>query len=238
MFNRNKTGELVVKVRVSPRIKILIAAMAGTILIFTAGWIYNYGLNMAGFASSSAARQQEQLQNELTKFKADNQELREALARAQRSLQMDQTAYQELDRSLKTSAQEIVKLREELNFYRNIISPPDKKSGLRIQSLSIEAASKANQYQYKLVLVQALKHDRSVYGNAWFEISGLQAGQDTVLKYPGANERKINVTFKYFQDIQGHFDLPKNFEPRQIKVGVTAAGGRQTVQETYAWPKV
>jgi hypothetical protein len=238
MFNRNKTAELVVKPRVSPRVKILLAAAAGTLFVFISGWIYNYGLNMAGFARSLAVREQEQLQSELAKIKADNQDLREALVRAQRGLQMDQTAYQELDRSLKTSAQEIVKLREELNFYRNIISPPDKKSGLRIQSLSLELASQPNQYQYKLVLVQALKHDHSVYGTAWFEISGFQAGEDTVVRYPGPNDRKINVNFKYFQDIHGKLELPRNFEPRQVKVSVTAARGGLTVQETYAWPKV
>ena len=64
------------------------------------------------------------------------QQLREEGARAQRTIQMDQAAYQELDKSLKTSAQEIVALSEEVNFYRNIIWPVDKKSGLRIQNLS------------------------------------------------------------------------------------------------------
>ena len=36
------------------------------------------------------------------------------------------------------------KLREELNFYRNIISPVDKKAGLRIQSLAVEPIGNSN----------------------------------------------------------------------------------------------
>jgi len=150
---------------------------------------------------------------------------------------MDQTAYQDLDRSLKVSAQEIVKLREELNFYRNIISPPDQKSGLRIQNLYIEPAAGVNRFSYKLVLIQALKHERSISGIARFEISGVQGGQDTVLRVPAANERPIGVNFKYFQDIEGRFELPRNFKPLKVKVSVTTSGGTQEVEAVYAWPQ-
>ena len=236
IFNPTKTGELIVKPRVAPRTKLLFAVLVSVALIFTAGWIYNYGLSVAGFHIQSANREQESLRADIKRLEGANEELRVSLARAQRTLQMDQSAYQELDRSLKASAQEITKLREELNFYRNIISPVDKKAGLRIQSLAIEPVGNTSQFRYKLVLIQALKHDRSINGTARFEISGMQAGQDAVLTYPKPPERMLNVNFKYFQDIEGKFELPRNFKPRQIKVTVTTAGGAQNVEETYAWP--
>lgn len=237
MFNRNKTGELVVKPRVSPRTKIIIAASIGTALVLAAGWIYNYGLSDAGFARLSASREQDRLQDEIRQLSSANQELKESVARAQRTLQMDHTAYQELERSLKDYEQEIVKLREELNFYRNIISPTDKKPGLRIQSLNVERVPKTREFRYKLVLIQALKHDRTVYGRARFEVSGSQAGQSAVLQYPTAQEKQINVNFRYFQDIEGRIALPRDFQPRQIKVLVTTSGGHETIEQIYAWPQ-
>ena len=236
IFNPNKTGELIVKPRVAPRTKMLFAVLIVMVLVFTAGWIYTYGLSVAGFHILSANREQESLRGDIKRLEEANEELRVSLARVQRTLQMDRSAYEELDRSLKGSAQEITKLREELNFYRNIISPVDKKSGLRIQSLAIEPVGNTSQFRYKLVLIQALKHDRSINGTARFEISGMQGGEDAVLTYPKPPERMINVKFKYFQDIEGKFELPKNFKPRQIKVTVTTAGGRQNVEEIYAWP--
>jgi len=236
MFNRNKTGELVVKPRLSSRAKLLLLTGVVSVGILTAGWIYNYGLAMAGFDRLSADRQHQRLQEEIRRQASENQELREALARAQRSVQMNETAFQDLDRSLKASAQEIVKLREELNFYRNIISPVDKKSGLRIQNLYIERTSSATQYRYKLVLIQALKHELTVRGSANFEIAGVQGGQDTVLTFPATNERPIQVNFKYFQDIEGRFELPKNFKPQRVKVNVVPATGAQSVEEIYSWP--
>lgn len=237
MFNRNKTGELVVKPRLSSHAKLLLLTGVVSVAILTAGWIYNYGLAMAGFDRLSADRHQHRLQEEVRQQNTENQELRDALARAQRSVQMNETAFQELDRSLKSSAQEIVKLREELNFYRNIISPVDKKSGLRIQNLYIERTSSATQYRYKLVLIQALKHELTIRGSANFEIAGVQSGQDTVLTFPSANDRPIQVNFKYFQDIEGRFDLPKNFKPQRVKVNIVPSSGAQSVEETYAWPQ-
>lgn len=235
MFKHRTTGQLVVKPRLSPRIKLALVGVVATAVVVGTGWIYNYGVSMAGFERSSAAEEQQKLQDEIRKHAAENQELRESLARAQRSVQMNETAFQELDRSLKTSAQEIVKLREELNFYRNIISPADKKSGLRIQNLSVEPVAVSNQYRFKLVLIQALKHEQTILGSASFQISGTQGGQDSTVAIPSPTDRPIKVNFKYFQDLEGQFQLPKDFKPRRIKVQVTPNSGA-VIEESYAWP--
>ncbi|GAB4509334.1 MAG: hypothetical protein Tsb0026_09470 [Sulfuricaulis sp.] len=236
MIDLNKPGELVIKQRYSPRIKLLLAVVLALALLGSAGFIYNYGLNRAGFERQSAQQTEETLQEEMRKVRDENQGLQESLARAQRTIQMDQAAYQDLDKSLKTSAQEIVKLREDLNFYRNIISPTDKKSGLRVQNLYIEPAGGANQYRYKVVLIQALKHESVIQGRAILEISGIQVGEDTLLRFPATNERPILVNFKYFQDIEGKLELPRNFQPKRIKVYITTSGGTSMAEATYAWP--
>jgi uncharacterized membrane-anchored protein YhcB (DUF1043 family) len=237
MLDLNKPGDLVIKPRYSPRIKLLIAVIIVVVLLTAAGLIYIYGLNRAGFERQSAEQTQQTLQDQTRKLQDGNQELQEALARAQRTIQMDQAAYQDLDKSLKASAQEIVKLREELNFYRNIISPADKKGGLRIQNLYIESAGNANQYRYKLVLIQALKHENTIQGRASFEISGMQVGEEVVLRVPATSERAILVSFKYFQDIEGKLDLPRNFQPKRIKVYITSPGGESMAEAVYNWPE-
>lgn len=237
MFNSKKTGELIVKQRYAPRTKIIIAGVIGTVLIVAVAATYNYGLSVAGFKRLMANRAQESLELQIKEYKKENHQLRGALARAERTLQMDQAAYSELDSSLKESAKQIVRLREELNFYRNIISPPNKKSGLRIQSLNIEPTTTSNHFRYKLVLIQALKHDNTISGNAEFEVSGMQAGKNAVLKFP-TKSKAIAVRFKYFQDVEGKLELPRNFEPLKIKISVRTSGRvKQTVEQTYNWPK-
>ncbi len=230
------TGAMIVKRQLSPRTKLLIAGSVGAIVIGATVFIYEHGLSMAGFERALAARLQQGLEQETGRLGDENQQLREALARAERTIQMDQAAYQDLDKSLQASAQEIVKLREELNFYRNIISPADKKGGLRVQSLDIQPTGSGSTYRYKLVLIQALKHERSIFGTVSIEISGQQGGQTTVFKVPAASERAIPVNLKYFQDIEGKFELPRSFRARTIKVNVNIAGGAQTVEAVYDWP--
>lgn len=237
LFKRKNTLDVVVKRRYSPTTKLLLAGGVAAAVLGSAIFIYNHGLSMAGFERDYAVRARQVLEDETDKLRDEVQQLRESLARSQRTIQMDQAAYQELDKSLKASAQEIVRLREEVNFYRNIISPTDNKSGLRIQNLYIVPAGGVNQYRYKLVLIQALKHERAVTGQASFEISGMQSGQDTVLKFPRATERPIYVNLKYFQDIEGRFELPRNFQPQRVKISITTPGGGRPIEADYAWPQ-
>lgn len=238
MIKRNRTSELVVKHRVSSHTKIIFTAIAILAVLVAAGAIYQYGLSQGGFEFSIASLKQSRLEKKVETLEGENQELRESLARAERSQQMNETTYKELDQSLKVSAQEIVKLREEISFYRNILSPENKQPGVRIQSLHIEGTGKDASYQYKLVVIQALKHDRAVFGRASFEISGLQAGKNKVLEFPGAKSRPIVINFKYFQDIEGKFDLPANFEPSRIKVIVSTRGREaKTIEKEYNWPR-
>ena len=234
MFNRNKTGELIIKPRYSPRTKLIIVIGGVVALTAAVTLIYNYGLSMAGFERYSATRTQDSLANELKRIEDENRELRDSLARSQRNVQMLDVTHQELEKAVKQYSEENAKLREEANFYRNIISPADKKSGLRIQSLVIEPDG-TNRYRYKLVLIQALKHERIVYGNAVIVVNGMQAGTATQLRIPRAGDRAMNVNFKYFQEFEGRFELPGNFKPQSIKVQVTTTGG-EPVEDLQKWP--
>ncbi len=237
MRKRTRTSELVVKPRQPFRTKVLAAAFGVVMTLVVVAGVYRYGLNRAGFEFALASKTQSRLQDRIDTLTKENQDLRETLARAERSQQMNETAYAELNQTLKQSAKEAVRLREEISFYKNILSPDNKIPGIRVQSLEIKPGDRDATFHYKLVVIQALKHDRQVRGRASFEISGLQAGKDTVLEFPGHNGKQISFNFKYFQDIEGDFDLPAAFEPHRIKVTVTTIGrDGKTVEREYPWP--
>lgn len=241
LFNKHRTSELVIKRRYSSRTKLFIAGLAVMSLIVASGALYTYGLTSAGFEKFTAFRQQSDLREEIKRLKDESLELRETLARAQRTLQMDQVAYQELDRSLKESAKEITKLREELSFYRNIISPANKVGGLQIDKLNIErmASPAENQYRYKLVLIQALKHDQTIYGRARLDVRGIQEGRELTLSFPTAADKPLAISFKYFQEFEGVMKLPRSFQPTGVKVSITTTSPvAQALEQNYAWPKL
>ncbi len=238
MFNRNKTSEMIVKPAYSPRVKMTVAAVIAIIVVVAGASMYNYGLSTAGFQRFSASKTEDDLKLQIEQLEKDNQQLRGGLARAERTLQMDQAAYKDLNRSLKVSSNELVKLKEDLDFYRNIISPVNKKSGLRIQSLDIDKTLKKNIYTYKLVLIQALKHDRVVHGKVRLEVNGLQLGQQMALSIPAAGKKAAVVNFRYFQEFAGEIELPPGFDAREVKVKVTTRGsGAQTLTRKYTWPQ-
>ena len=112
LFKRRKTVDVVVKPRISPATKLLIAGGAAVAVVAAAVFIYDRGLSMAGFERDSAVRARSALEDETRQLRNEVQQMQETLARAQRTIQMDQAAYQELDKSLKSSAAEIVRLRE------------------------------------------------------------------------------------------------------------------------------
>jgi len=241
IFSRHKTGELVIKRRISPRLKLLMISVGVVLLMIAGGALYNYGLSTAGVDSFAFFQRQSAMRDEARRLTDENRELRETLARAQRTLQMDQVAYQELDKSLKQSAREINKLREELSFYRNIISPANKVGGLQIDRLHIERAGKGNddEYRYKLVLIQSLKHDHTIYGRVRLEVNGARDGKDAVLMFPGPSDKPHNLNFKYFQEFDGIMKLPPNFQPASIKVNIaTTSPTAQTLEQNYSWPKL
>jgi len=236
---KKKTGELVVTRRYSAWLRLLIAGVLVLALIVGGGTIYDYGLNMAGFESSSASRRLHEQQDELKRLQGENAELRDSLVRAQRGLQMNQVAYQELERALNESALSIVKLREELSFYKTILSPESKITGLQIHSIKIERAAGDNEYRYKLVLVQSLKHEQTVTGNAKIEVSGTQDGAPATLVFPEGTAAPIRVNFRYFQDAEGVMRLPKNFKPQRLRASVVTGGASpQTVEQSYLWPSL
>jgi len=241
LLSRYKTGELVIKRRLSPRTKLFVSGAALLALILGAGAIYNYGLTSQGIDTLAVFARQSALRDEIRRLKDENLDLRETLARAQRTLQMDKVAYQDLERKLESSSQDINKLREEISFYRNIISPPNKISGLQVERLNIERVGQVSDYafRYKLVLLQALKHDHTIYGKVRIEVRGAQDGKDATLNFPAPGDKPHNVAFKYFQEFEGVMKLPRNFQPAGVKVSITTTSpSAQTLEQNYGWPKL
>lgn len=230
-----KIDDLIVLPRASSRRRLFGAAIGVIALIVAAFLLYNYGLISAGYDSSAVSVRHKQLTDEIARLNDENQALREGLSRAELLVQTNQTAHEELDRTLKGSAQEIMKLREEVDFYRNIISPANKISGLQIQRLHVASDSEVGEYRYRLVLIQALKHERTVDGRVEFEVLGDKGAASMRIRFPD-NERGINFSFKYFQDIEGRWKLPVGFQPKAVVVRVTTGAG-PGAEETFPWPQ-
>jgi len=213
-------------------VQLLAFASAAALLVFTGFGLYSRGLSMAGFDRSAAVVQQQRDAQQLSQLQAENRTLRQSLAIAERSVQMDQAAYQSLNASLKRSAQAITKLEEHVDLYREVLSPRVPIQGVTIERLNLRHMSDGR-YRYTLILVQPLDTRAVANGSLRFVINGLSGGAPMTLQIPSNVDKPIAVSFKYFQDIEGVLDLPPGFSPERIDVELRTQG--RPIQKTFNW---
>ncbi|MGA8258888.1 MAG: DUF6776 family protein [Arenicellales bacterium] len=158
-----------------------------------------------------------------------------SLSKVTRQLQIDEAAYQELRKQLDESNKQIAGLARELKFYRSIISPADGRSGVRIQDFELESSGGKGEYRYRLTLIQALEHEKTVKGSVRFEVNGTQDGAAKSIHVPDSSQEPISAEFKYFQNFAGTITLPEGFAPAEVKV-IFHSSDNAVVERTYPWP--
>ncbi len=220
---------------------LIYAALAAVILAMIAG-AYQFGQIRAGYDSTLAIQQQNQQNNEIEALTQRNQELRDRIALLERSAEIDKEAAGRLQVNVAAAQDELLKLREELAFYRGIISPQDSVAGLRIQNMRIQASPVENQFRYRLVLIQAVDHDRNVSGKVTMTLRGELRGEDVSLPVADlvtSNADKFEFSFKYFQNLEGDFQLPDGFKPSQLDVVVIPSGcDAEEVSRSFGWQEI
>lgn len=207
------------------------------------GWfLYSFGLVQAGYSNVDLGKEIEQLGEYRDVLQEENEQLREQIALLERSHQVESGAYAEVDDTLKTLQQEILELKEEVAFYRGIVSSRESAGGLTIQSFKIEKTQEERVYQFKLVLTQVMKNDRIVRGKIKLAVEGVNDGKLQKLNIrqaSGGAKLNLNLKFKYFQTIAGNVVLPEGFLPTRVFLDVLPKGRKMTdMNKTYDWTAI
>jgi len=212
------------------------------IAVFVGGWLlFDYGRQRAGFDSQAAAEQHEALQTKLVELSRENDELLGQNAILVQAAEIDRKAYAEVDDSLKDLQNEVLELKQEVDFYRGIVSP-EEGEGLRIQEFSMNRNGMTKSYRYKLVLSQFVKQRFLVKGYVQLTIHGMRGTQQKALELKDLSEsgkNSVAFRFKYFQELDGDIVLPDDFEPLRVElVAVPDSRGATTVRKVFSWPQL
>lgn len=208
--------------------------------IAAVGYSYYRGLADGGYLYQEAQAEREGLEDSLSETREENRQLRQRVAVLERAREIEENSQEELQDELVSLQDEIMELREELTFYRGIVSPEDGESGLRVQNFSINSGAEEGLYHYRLMLVQALRHDERVEGGVSLEIRGVQDGEEVRLDLAdvAAGSAELEFAFRYFQDFDGSLRLPEDFAPRDVVVRAEpSTPGRDAYEETFEWPE-
>lgn len=208
-----------------------------------AGWgVFLLGQQAAGLDNGSLRAERDRLLAQLDEAESSNRRLSSRVAVLERAEQIDRQAYGEVERSLKQVQDEMLELKEEVAFYRGIVSPAETASGLSVTRFSLFGMGEAGVYRFKLVLTQLRTNNRLVKGHARISIDGVLLGKQTRLslkEVSGGTLDRLKLRFKYFQNIEGDIVLPEGFLPSRVIIEVMPTGkGWQPFKKSFDWSDI
>ena len=213
------------------------------VLIAVAGWgLRELGRFQAGHDANSLSQEAGELRQRLARVEQEREELGKRVAILERSSQVDQQAYGEVERVLKQTQDEMLELEEEVAFYRGIFAPAETSSGLNIADFRVSAIGEQGAFRFKLVLTQVQARERMVEGTARIQLEGVQGGNRVQLglkEVTGGSLDRLPLHFRYFQNNEGEIVLPEGFLPSRVMVEVVpTVKGMSVLKKTFDWSDI
>lgn len=210
-------------------------------LVVVSGYlVFEFGRIKAGYDVVDSAIVRQAYEDHITTLDDRITELKQEVVLLETHREIDREAYKEVETSLTALQAKIQEQRNAIAFYRGIVSPTDGNSGLRVQDLKLTRGKAEREFNVRLVLVQAMKHDRKVSGNVHLTVQGMENGVDTTYAYtqllPEQAEKVWAFSFRYFQDFDRQLVLPDGFIPESIRVEVRSrTRSIASIEENFAW---
>ena len=202
--------------------------------------IFEYGRISAGYDVLDAAAQRSEFDAHIDTLNDSIAELQQQVALLETHREIDREAYKEVEASLLELQEKIQEQKDAIAFYRGIVSPADGRPGLRVQDFRLTRGAEEREFNLRLVLVQAMKHDRKVSGSVALTIEGSEGG--TAKSYaledllPEDADRSWPFSFRYFQDFDRQIILPDGFTPERVRVEVRSrTKSISSIEENFAW---
>ena len=202
--------------------------------------VYEYGRISAGYDVVDAAAERASFEDHIDSLNDRIEELEQEVALLETHREIDREAYREVESSLLDLQAKIQEQQDAIAFYRGIVSPADGKPGLRVQDFRLTRGAEEREFTLRLVLVQAMKHDRKVSGNVALTVEGNEAGETKSYALsellPAEAEQDWPFSFRYFQDFDRQIVLPDGFTPERVNVEVRSrTKSISSIEVSFAW---
>lgn len=233
-----RTGAFVIRQHPTWRRRAVLigAALGGLIALYL---MYEWGRFEGGYSKFAEIQQRRELNAKLESLHEENERLRAAVAAADLDRKVENKAYADVEKNLADLQAQVLKHREQLTFYRGIVSPEDGIGGLRIQRFQVLPGPAEHHYRLRLVLVQSMRQESVVSGSVVVQLEGVRENKPVLLPLSEAAETaradgQLPFQFRYFQNLEQDIVLPDGFEPRAVTVEVRSAR-MDPVRESYPW---
>ncbi len=218
-------------------------ALSMAALLLAAWGIFEYGRYRAGYDRVVFNDIRQRLEKSNAVFETELKKLRKEKLDLEQTMRIENQAYGQVRKDLVSLQEELLELKEELAFYRGIISPEDAERGLQIQNFSVTKGDEPHSWHYKLVLTRVLKNRGTAKGTAELQVEGVttKSGEKKLLSLGQISAppvKRLRYNFKYFQNLEGEIRLPSGFTPSRailvLKPG--GKGNRTRLKKIFDWP--
>lgn len=212
----------------------------GVLAIAVLYLVFEFGRIQAGYNVVDAAAQRGELKAEIASLEDEVERLEEQIVMLETEAEIERVAYKDVEQSLVELQAKIQEQQDAIAFYRGIVSPADGNAGLRVQDLKLGRTERERVWSVRLVLVQAMKHDRKVSGDVVMTIAGTENGEAKTYKYsdlkPEAADGSWAFSFRYFQDFDREIVLPDGFEPEEVTISVQSrTRSIASIEASFNW---
>ena len=218
----------------------MVRAVVVALIVVSGYLIFEYGRIKAGYDIVEAGNLSQAYEDHIAQLDNEITALKQEVAILETNIEVDRESYKEVETNLTALQIKIQEQRDAIAFYRGIVSPSDGNSGLRVQDLKLTRGKAEREFNVRLVLVQAMKHDRKVSGDVNLTIVGDQNGVETTYVFaqliPDEADKAWAYSFRYFQDFDRLLVLPDGFTPERITVEVRSrTRSISSIEESFAW---
>ena len=186
--------------------------------------------------------ERETLVSRVAELEVRNEKLLQKNAHLAGSSKIEHDAYELANQELIRLQQELLAQKEELAFYRGIVSPKNATLSVNLQSFEVRRKNNQNQYSYKMILTKSGKSTKKIAGGASVLIRGENGSGVSELKMKDLfleNKGKdTKFAFRYFQVFEGDIALPAGFEPFEVEIGIKPSTKKvKSFSETISWAR-
>ena len=172
-----------------------------------------------------------------------NKKLEHDVALVQRSSKVELAAVEEMKKTLREKDLELLKLNQELHFYRTLYLPNTDNSSIQVKVFNLHKDPITKRFVYDLVLTNVPKKKEKSSGVIGLSVDGEQQGILKRLVFEDITDitdTSLMFSFKYFQKISGSFSLPEDFEPSSVRVEVLRdkSKKKEPIVISYHWKEV
>ncbi|NCF37418.1 MAG: hypothetical protein GWP56_13725 [Gammaproteobacteria bacterium] len=205
--------------------------------------VFYLGKNYQSYQLEHLMLERETLVSRIEELETRNHNLVQKNAHLEGGSKIERDAYELANQELVRLQQELLAQKEELVFYRGIVSPKDAALGVNLQSFEVRKKNSQNHYSVKMILTKSGKSTKKIAGGANVVIRGEDGGSVSELKLTdlALENSKIGTkfAFRYFQVFEGDIALPEGFEPFEVEIGIKPTTKKvKSFSETISWTQV